>query len=1189
MTRKFPFCLFLIIFYMKALSTWALSVDHLRVQSLQNPQGVDVQSPLFSWQLQSWERGVVQTAYRLKFSSDAQGDAVVWDSGFVESASSVGVTAKGLKLQPSTRYFWHVTVRDNKGNEATSTETAYFDTGLMSSSRNPLSPAIWIQASEKNESKTKFDHYTLDFDMYRVKGRASIIFAAISSGNYHMWQINCNDYDQPAVRRHVYINGSTTTTNATVTQFTKSDQIGHLRHYRIEVKGNVIRTFIENTLVDTFTDSSGAVSMGDIGMRVYGTVEEAFFDNIKLTTYDDKIENPTVEVNEDFEGLSSSYFYTAQIEQQAGSRMCHMASATGENKIMQVQSKGAPMFRKAFKLSKPVREAKLYTSGLGIYDVFVNGQRVGHVQSDGSTLYEELKPGWTDYRFRVFYSSHDVSTLLCKGENAMGAVVTTGWWAGAIMRGIYGSPQLGFIAKLLVTYDDGTQETIASDLTWRSSCNSAIRKGDIYDGEIYDARFESAWTTKDYDESQWGAVEENKDFSGRIVSFTGGYVLQLPDKVQHVKKATIYEGTKTTGTDFGMINVVNEVPAANFSLKKGQAAIIDFGQNVVGWVKFKVCGKAGNRLHIRFSEMLNDTGAKNRANDGPGGSLYLSNLRTAKAELFYTLAGKEEGEEYHPSSTFYGFRYCEILPTDDVDILSIEAQPISSSTEDTGTLSTSDARVNQLVSNIQWGQRGNLLSVPTDCPQRDERLGWSGDTQAFCQTGMYNAETESFYRKWLQDMRDSQRNDGAYYTVAPQTNSRCGAGAWSDAGIIVPWKTYLMYGDIEVIRENFDSMEKYMEWLSTQTEGEFKYVGAATNYGDWLSYVETDKRYVSVAYYALDALLMAKMARALSPLPVGIYARKATAYEALFKNIRDEFRARYLTPVVKQTSQTAYLLALQFDLLDGDAEISDFINRLSQAVKDNDYKLNTGFVGTSVINPTLSRFGLTDLAYDLLLQRECPSWLYSVDQGATTVWERWNSYTHESGFGSASMNSFNHYAYGAVGEWMYRYMAGIEVDESEPGFHHFFLQPHPDRRTALPQGQSPITSASATFRSRYGMIYSAWTAPNQNALVYDCTVPVNATATLRFPASQADLVVRESGVPASQAEGVTPVGYQDGCLVYELASGSYHFETDGTTGVKKPSADNGQQSTDSIYDSSGRRVEKMKKGVYIFKGKKVLK
>lgn len=1007
-----------------SLQVDALRVEHLRVQSLLNPQGIDEKSPLFSWQLKSEERGVVQTAYRLTLTSDAQGETTVWDSGPVTSGSSVGVTAKGLQLQASTRYFWHVTVWDNKGNEATSTETAYFDTGLMSRAKNPLSPAIWIQVPEN------------------------------------------------------------------------------------------------------------------------------------------------------------------------------------------ITAEGAPMFRKAFTLSKPVREAKLYTSGLGIYDIFINGQRVGHIQPDGRIIYEELKPGWTDYRYRVFYSSHDVTTLLTYGANAIGAVVTSGWWAGVIARGVYGDAPLGFIAKLLVTYDDGTQETFVSDLTWRSSQNGAVRAGDIYDGEIYDARLESAWTTASYDDSQWNDVETNTSFSGKIVAYTGGYIQQLTDKVQPLQKATVYKKSQSSGSNYGTISVVRNISSAPFSLTKGQAVILDFGQNIVGWVRLKVRGRSGNCLHIRFAEMLNDTGEKSRGNDGPGGSLYLANLRTAKAECFYTLAGKTGGEEYHTTTTFYGFRYCEIDPTEYVEILSCEALPISSSTEETGTLTTSNAQVNQLISNIQWGQRGNLLSVPTDCPQRDERLGWSGDTQVFCLTAMYNADTESFFRKWLQDMRDSQRNDGAYSTVAPYTNSRIGAAAWSDAGILVPWKVYQMYGNKQVLEENFAAMEKYMDWLATQTDGTYHYAGASTVYGDWLSYADTDARLIAVAYYAYDALIMSKIARAMSPLPIGTYARKAAAYETLYKNIRAEFRSRYLPANFSYASQTALLLALKFGLYEGETEKADFKRRLAQAISGNNYMLNTGFVGTGILNQTLSCFGLTDYAYDLLLQRNCPSWLYSVDQGATTIWERWNSYTRESGFGPASMNSFNHYAYGAVGEWMYRYMAGIEPDEADPGFHHFFLKPQPDRRSYLPGGQSPITSASATYQSRYGTITSAWSVSGENNLVYCCTVPVGTMATLHFPTENGETTVYENGEPADTAQGVTYVGYEDGCLVFELESGTYQFSTDKADGIgaiqgqetrdegqetrdkRQGSGDEGQE-TRAVYDLGGRLVSEeadssLKKGIYITTRKKIL-
>jgi alpha-L-rhamnosidase len=1166
---RLPFLLFLLTC---TLPTRALRVEHLRVQSLQNPQGVDNKSPLFSWQLLSDERGVEQTAYQLTLTSDIEGQSVVWESGRLTSSASVGVTAKNLTLSPSTRYFWHVTVWDNKGNEATSTETAYFDTGLMMTGRNPLTPAIWLQAPEESTMGDLPGHYTIDFDMYLVKGRASIIFAWTASDTYHMWQINCLDYDKPAVKRHVYSGGTSSNSVGTISQFQKSYLTGQLRHYRIEVNDKVIRTFIENTLVDTYTDNSGRSLSGDIGMRVYGTTEEAYFDNILVSAIGGDGQTSTI-LSEDFES-PSLVFYNATVENKQGSQMCHMQSASGENKVMQSQTAGAPMFRKAFNLQKPVRQAKLYTSGLGIYDVFINGQRVGHLEPDGRIIYEELKPGWTDYRSRVFYSSHDVTTLLAEGANAIGAVVTSGWWSGAIARGIYGNAPLGFIAKLIVTYEDGTQETLVSDLSWRTSRNGAVRQGDIYDGEIYDARLESAWTTAGFDDSQWTAAEANNNAPTRVDAFTGGYVQQLTDKVQSLKRATIYNKSKASGTDYGTINIASTPSSAPFSLTKDQAVILDFGQNIVGWVRLKVRGKSGNRLHMRFAEMLNDTGEKSRGNDGPGGSLYLANLRTAKAECFYTLSGNPDGEAYHPTTTFYGFRYCEIAPTDDVEILSCEAQPISSSTEETGTLSTSNPLVNQLVSNIQWGQRGNLLSVPTDCPQRDERLGWSGDTQVFCLTAMYNADTESFFRKWLQDMRDSQRSDGAYSTVAPQTNSRIGAAAWSDAGILVPWRVYLMYGDKKVLEENFPAMEKYMDWLATQTDGSYQYAGGTTVYGDWLSYADTDARLIAVAYYAYDALLMSKIARAMSPLPIGTYARKAAAYEALYKNIREEFRSRYLSSNLLYASQTALLLALKFGLYEGEAEEADFKNRLAKAIKDNNYTLNTGFVGTGILGQTLSEFGLTDYAYDLLLQRNCPSWLYSVDQGATTIWERWNSYTRESGFGPASMNSFNHYAYGAVGEWMYRYMSGIQPDESSPGFHHFLLKPQPDRRTYLPSGQSLITSASATYQSRYGTIASAWTAPDANSLAYTCTVPANTTATLYLPAPSSEAVMYESGKPASAAQGVTPIGYEDGCLIYELQSGTYQFSTDAPNGVQE--ARGKEREGDAIFDLGGRYLGEAK-------------
>ena len=1368
MIKKFLLlCLFLTASVLSALS---LTVDNLRVQSLRNPSGIDVQAPQFSWVLQSDGRGVVQTSYQLVVTTDAAGSDVVFDSGVVESSESSHVKVSGIPLEGAKRYYWHVTVTDNKGNTATSDEPAFFETGLMqlgwsgakwikasdvkagevgnevtdytvegkvriertaaglcfamsdagnfyfwqlnTEGDHPrLRPHVWnngnpsclanvdlsgkvalnntdeftlrIEVTGANRARTYINdvlvdertgnfrfgkvgmredhgekdsreeigvyddikvtksdgtvlfsedfssgnsftggtltngklrivgstnghvlvwqkttddthvHYSIDYDMYLVKSAAAFIFAGTSGNTYHMWQINCNDNANPAVRRHVYVNGNLTWNDAPFTQFTKADLLGHKHHYTIEVENGVIRTYIDDILVDTYTDNSGTAVPGDIGMRVdNNTGEEGYYDNIVVTSYDQS-GTPTITLSEDFESLSSDVFFDAVIEDFQGSRMCHVKSASGEKKVMQTSTSGMPMFRKTFNVSKKVVSAKLFTSGLGVYDLFMNGQRVGHVQPDGTTIYEELKPGWTDFRYRVFYSTHDVTTLVREGKNAIGAVVTSGWWAGAVMHGAYGSPTTGFMAKLIINYDDNSQDIVVSDLSWLSSKKGALKLGDIYDGEIYDARLASDWTSADYDDSEWNAVAENVEFNGSIDAFTGGYVQTLPQLVQQVKTASIYEGSKATGTDFGMANVVStQNGAGTISLSKGQAVVIDFGQNIVGWVNFKVKGQAGNRLKFRFVEMLNDNGSRSRGNDGPGGTPYLANLRLAKASLYYTLRGDADGESYHSSTSFFGFRYCEITPSDDVEILSIEAQPVSSSTDDRGSIETSNELVNQLISNIAWGQRGNLLSVPTDCPQRDERLGWMADTQVFSTTGLFNAYMESFYRKWMQDVRDGQNSQGAYPGVAPECwGTPFGQTVWADAGILVPYNLYMMTGDKDILRENYNSMERYMNFLSTQQFDGYLYNGGGLTWGDWLSFVSTDTRYIAVAYYAQVAQLMATMSRALSEHDNDTYARKAQQYDQLFQNIKAEFRSRYITPNIRQNTQTAYLMALNYNLLADDDEIGRFKNLLSRNIRNNGYKLNTGFAGTAILNTTLSRFGLNDYAYDLLLQRNCPSWLYSVDQGATTIWERWNSYTKESGFGDPGMNSFNHYAYGAVGEWMYRYMLGIEYDVLQPGFRHIILQPQPDVRETLPSGQQLITRASGHHQCNYGDIRSSWQAVDKDAFTYDCTVPVNTTATLRLPVADEQTMVYEGGVVASESEGITYVGYQDGCQVYELGSGTYHFTTNLKTGISLTSYE--ETVVAPVFDLSGRilrtdntSVSDLRPGVYITDGRK---
>ena len=812
------------------------------------------------------------------------------------------------------------------------------------------------------------------------------------------------------------------------------------------------------------------------------------------------------------------------------------------------QAEGAAMFRKVIMLDaqRGIRSARLYSTALGIYNAYVNGARVGIVDDRGDVEYDELKPGFTEYSHTVFYLTHDVTALLHGGANVLGAVVTPGWWSGTIAHGLYGSHPTAFMAKLVVTYDDGSSETFVTDPSWQSSAEGPLRMGDIYNGETYDARRESAWCSVAYDATAWNPCVESHDFQGAVRAFEGP-AIKVIDELERVPvEARICEGVDSTGTTFGAAHVVATLQGNDaVTLRKGQTVIWDLGQNIAGWVQFTVRGASGTDVLFRFAEILNDNGDQSRGCDGPGGSLYVANLRGAGAKLHYILRGDDRGETYHPSTTFFGFRYVEATATDDVVISGVTGQVVTSAMDERSTFATSDAAVNQLYSNIRWGQRANFISIPTDCPQRDERLGWTADTQIFSLAGMYNADLKTFYEKWMRDMRDSQREDGAYPHIAPYAwHVGHGAAVWADAGIVLPWNVFTMYGDTKIVRDNIDSMERYMQWLSTQTEEPWLYNGGATTYGDWVAFTHTDSRYISVCYYAYDALLMARMERLLGG---DDREAKAVAYDSLYQSIREEYGRRYLgddgMPVYD--SQTAYLLPLRFGLFRNEADEATARQRLRAAIENNGNRLNTGFVGTGILNQTLSQQGMDDLAYTLLLQHECPSWLYSVDQGATTIWERWNSYTLDKGFGDAGMNSFNHYAYGTVGEWMFRYMAGIAPDEGDGGFAHFFLQPTPDFRTAFPEGQQRMTHAAAQYASAWGPIASGWTTDGAKT-VYTFTVPAGTAATVAIPvADDASVRINRRAVSMDadgircKARGTADYRRADGRLLFEAASGTY--------------------------------------------------
>ncbi len=1312
-------------------------VKNLRTEYLRNPIGIDVKTPRFSWVLQASERGAKQTAYEITVSTDQAGANTVWNSGKVQSDKSVNNTYKGAALAPSTRYYWHVDVWDNNSTKLSSTETAFFETGLLDSGWGnakwikattlkqgesiPADPALitnytinmdfqlndvaagpcfaakdannffmwqinieqgnvrfrphsWLNGNgachenkditslvniqkgvtyalrievkgdkastyinnilidadrvnprggnygfgnlgfrsaqaetsttiesasydnikvttvENGSEKTLFEEnftmttgfpftagtvvngrllvntnsiswqrqsnsavkFTLETDMTLQNQNAGIIFAAKDAGNMYMWSINTKDQSYPLLRRHIYTGNNPVANEVSIAAYySKTDLIGKERHVKIDVDNNVIKTYIDNVLVDTYTDNSGNLRNGFIGFRAYngsdGTDEVALYDNIVLTNYlpnaTTGVVEPVIAFSENFE-TGSNPFDGADTVRVLGNNKLKMIAKTSDLRVFQGLSTGIPMFRTTFNLDQVVKSAKIYTSALGVYDLFINGKRVGTATDDGKVVYDELKPGWTEYSKTVQYSTYDVTGLMQSGVNAIGAQVASGWWNGGIAHGQYGNLDLSFIAKLVIEYADGSTKTIVTDPTWLSSTTGPVRMADIYNGETYDARKESNWTIAGYDDSQWFQTAAFNGFNGKVKAFVGPTIQVRPEMANQPAKITVYEGSKANGQTYGAINTVNTVTGGGaIQLKKGQTAIYDFGQNMAGWAKFTAKAVTGTKIKLRFGEMLNDNGASSRGNDGPAGSLYTANFRSAKATINYVFKGGESAETFNPNLTFFGFRYCEVSATEDVDIQSITAEVVGSATEEGSTLKTNSSLVNKLYSNVIWGQRSNFLSVTTDCPQRDERLGWTGDTQIFSRAASYNADVAAFFHKWMGDMRDSQRSDGAFPSTAPIIWGGYGQGAWAEAGIIVPWNVYLMYDDSGIIAENYVAMEKYMAFLAAQTGNGFLYNGAGTDFGDWVAYEAMDNRYISVCYYAYAAQLMSKMSKALSQASGDSYDVKSANYASLYNKIKTEFQARYVNSngTLKQVSQTAYLLALKLGLFPNDAAQNAGITYLTQKIANNGNKLSTGFIGTGILNQTLSQFGATNTAYNLLLQRGNPSWLYSIDQGATTIWERWDSYTIEKGFQTVDMNSFNHYSYGAVSEWMYRFMAGIEADEAAPGFKHFILQPNPDKRTTLPQGQERITSVEAKYKSYYGDIKSAWVLRADGNLSYTATVPANTTATLYLPLANTSDVVYEGSVLAENAEGVTFVKKENGKAVYELKSGTYSF------------------------------------------------
>ncbi|HEU0296748.1 MAG TPA: glycoside hydrolase family 78 protein [Anaerolineales bacterium] len=705
--------------------------------------------------------------------------------------------------------------------------------------------------------------------------------------------------------------------------------------------------------------------------------------------------------------------------------------------------------------------ARLYITALGLYEASLNGQRVGA---------DLFNPGWTDYNQRIHYHTYDVTSLLKPGANAIGVILGDGWYCGHVAwlgRQRYGDrPKL--LAQLEITYADGSLQTIVSDETWVHNYG-ALLSSDMLMGEAYDARRETlGWDTAGFDEARWSLVR----------------IAESPKAKLSAACVTPVRATQEIHPI--SLTRVDEWPNSRW--------VFDLGQNMVGHVRLKVRSKSGQTLTIRHAEALVENAPLN-----PDGLLYTIALRAAKATDHYTCAG--EGEEvWEPRFTFHGFRYVEVKGCDDTPPLDmVTGIVVHSDLPFTGRFECSEPLLNRLQQNIQWSQRGNFVSIPTDCPQRDERLGWTGDIQAFAPAAIFNMDVSAFLADWLRELALSQWDDGAIPKVAPDPiiGTEDGGPAWADALLIVPWALYQAYGDKSILAELYPAFEKFIAWLVAHSPACIRAAQGWQGHGDWLSFAETPKHLIGTAYFAHSVDLMSRIAEVLDKKD------DAAKYRTLFEQIRSAFQQRFILPggLLLSNTQTAYALALQFNLLPDDMRAAAAEN-LSRAVRDNQDRLTTGFVGTPYLLFALSENGHLDTAYDLLLQKDFPSWLYPVTQGATTIWERWDGWRHDRGFQSWSMNSFNHYAYGAVGNWMYQVVAGIRPDPEHPGFQNFILAPQPG---------GGLTHARAEYDSAYGKIISDWKIEGDE-FIWKFTIPANTSAdvvtqdaVLRFEAGEYEI------------------------------------------------------------------------------------
>jgi alpha-L-rhamnosidase len=1048
----------------------------LRCEYRTDPLGVDEPAPRLSWQIRSPRRGERQTAYQVVVSSSPEGlkreGGDLWDSGKVSSERSAGVVYQGKALASGTRCFWKVRVWDAEGRPSAYSRPASWEMGLLQAAdwqakwiglpvagadvRLVGTPWVWYPEGNPTASApagTRYFRRVLSLSDEQKVTRAQFLVAV----------------DNEFV---LYVNGKEAGRGG-----------GWQGAHRMDVAPLLKKG--DNVLAIAATNADGPAGLlGHLKVELErGAPLELDVDRMWKT------------FNREQEGWKGASFNDGD---WPGAREI---AKLGDMPWGAVSTGGgaapSPYLRKEFALEGPVRRARLYATALGVYQLWLNGSRVSQ---------DILSPGWTDYRKRGQYQTYDVTALLKRGPNALGAILGDGWYAGSLgfdlSRNHFGPSPPRLRMQLAVEYKDGSAASVITDESWKGS-PGPILEADNYGGETYDARLEMpGWDRPGFREE--GLPSERVGGQGIRSSWQPVSLFTDPNPPLNAQSDP-------------PIQVTEELKPEGVTEPKPGVYVFDMGQNMVGWARLKVKGPAGTRVTLRFAEVLN-----------PDGTVYRENLRRARATDAYILKGQGE-ETWEPHFTYHGFRYVEVTGYPGVpEQNALLGRVFHSAMRATSRFQCSSEMVNRLYRNVTWGQRSNLMSVPTDCPQRDERLGWMGDAQLFARTSCWNMDMAAFYTKWMRDIVDAQSAEGAFSDVSPRVvDPADGAPAWAEAGVVIPWTVYECYGDTRILERNYGAIRRYVDLIHAANPNLLWLKRRNNDFGDWVPAGEqTNKDLIASAYFAYDTRLLSRMARAIGR------KEDAETYARLADRIAAAFNERFLSPegVYLGDTQTAYAMALGMDLVPPErrAQVGD---RLAKAVQRRGNALGTGFIGTKFLLPALSDTGHDDVAYQLLTNTRYPSWGYMIGKGATTVWELWNSDTEGPG-----MNSRNHFAFGTVAEWMQRYLCGIDVDPAMLGYTHFLIHPRPG---------GDLTFARGEYDSLYGTIISEWTADGDLSV----TIPANTAATVYVPRVLQDSEISEGGKPVWKdgklvpgVTGITSGARRGSAVALEVGSGHYTFQ-----------------------------------------------